>query len=64
MACFVTKAQTQEPNDLDSNVESPPTPSRSCVTLERSLNLLVLGKGVSVTATGEQFLAMADLCYF
>ena len=39
-------------------------PPSSCVTLERSLNLLVLGKGVSVTATDEQFLAMADLCYF
>ena len=23
MACFVTKAQTREPNDPDSNVESP-----------------------------------------
>ena len=23
MACFAIKAQTREPNDLDSNVESP-----------------------------------------
>lgn len=61
MACFVMKAQTREPNDRIRMWSPPP---RSCVSLERSLNLLVLGKGVSVTATDEQFLAMADLCYF